>query len=206
MQWPRRFRERCAFSKPHCLRFYPRPWFRDVCKQGSTVYGYPIAPAESSPLPWSGEPIMPLHLKPVKLSCKAGIRNPDPRCVATANENCNCTVRCLSPLCHRGSIRNVYEWKTVAFKTNWKRSWSSTSSRDMPYIYTSETDLFDEFLQGGMTIWLTSNEGGGGGGGGLKWGMRAALWKGYWLEENGKLTDIWSAYTPTGTNLTSLCI
>ena len=70
-------------------------------KQGSTVYGYPTAPAESSPLPqsvsrallytaiqqalltppplpWSGEPIMPIHLEPVKLSLCQG-RDSKPR-------------------------------------------------------------------------------------------------------------------------------
>ena len=48
------------------------------CKQGSTVYGYPTAPAESSPLPRSGEPIMPLHLELVKLSLWQG-RDSKPR-------------------------------------------------------------------------------------------------------------------------------
>ena len=51
------------FSKPHRLKFYPLPRFRDECKQGSTVYGDPTAPAESSPLHWSREPIMPLHFR-----------------------------------------------------------------------------------------------------------------------------------------------
>ena len=79
-QWPRRtaaweeqdIREQCAFYKPHRLKFYLWLWLRDKCKQGSTVYGYPTAPAESSPLPQSGEPIMPLHLEPVKLSLWQG--------------------------------------------------------------------------------------------------------------------------------------
>ena len=46
-------RERCGFYKPHHLEFYRRPWLWDECKRGSTVYGYPTAPAESSPLPQS---------------------------------------------------------------------------------------------------------------------------------------------------------
>ena len=28
---------------------FPQLWIRDECKQGSTIYGYPAAPAESSP-------------------------------------------------------------------------------------------------------------------------------------------------------------
>ena len=46
------FRERCAFFKLHRLKF-PATVIPDECKQGSTVYGYPTAPAESSPLPQS---------------------------------------------------------------------------------------------------------------------------------------------------------
>ena len=37
------------------------------CRQGSTVYGYPTAPAESSPLPRSGEPIMALSRPSVRM-------------------------------------------------------------------------------------------------------------------------------------------
>ena len=79
------FRGQCRFYKPHCLTNFLWPCFRDECKQGFTVYGYPTAPAESSPLPRNGEPIMPLYVSWLSSALgRAGTQNPDPRCVTTA--------------------------------------------------------------------------------------------------------------------------
>ena len=73
----------------------------------TTVYSYPTGPAESSPLPWSCEPIMPLHLDPVKLSLWQG-RDSKPWPSVCSNRELKLQLHrflsCLSPLHHHGSI------------------------------------------------------------------------------------------------------
>ena len=56
-----RSRVRHAFSQPHCLSGL-KPWLRGV--RAAVYAAIPLSPAESSPHPRRGEPIMPLLTGP----------------------------------------------------------------------------------------------------------------------------------------------